>query len=730
MGRLRNFCLVGAITGVAVVARFYGIHHTPPGLHFDEAFEAVQAIDVLHGRGYPVFFEGNFGVEPTFIYLVALFFRFFGVTHLAGRLVASAIGALTVPAVYFLTREIYRGQEGERWANRLALLSSLTLAVLFWHVHFSRLGIEPILVPLNAVFVLFFLWRAIKTGRMWAFAACGAAIGFGPYTYPAGRMLPLLALAVGLHALAARSPEHPFLSRRAIQKIAVGLLAALLVLLPLVSYFVAHPQLLMQRMGQVSVAGEGQGSARPLESIASNLWATVRMVNLVGDQDPRNNLPGRPVLDIAWSVLFAVGGLVCLARIRRPEYGLPLWWLLTMLAPTVLSEHAPHFRRALGASPAVALLVAIGSVWMLQVAGTWTRRVDHSLRRRSRAPVIAAGVLVAALWLYGSANSMWDYFGRWSRLPALYYAFDVGLKDIAEWMREPAAGASAVPLPGQAGPPDGGVCHGRGRPSKDIRWPAMPGPPAKGRGWSLGEPDRRGQRFGRRAAAAGSRAAGGSAVHRLGRRAVCDRMVDPGRRPSRRPPNPGGCRGGQRNLADRLGSVAGSGRTGRLDYDPALLASPGNARPGLYGLRSPSWRDQSEHGRPAVGAGGRAAGEGQLSDWTLVSRRNRHRRIPAASPHLGSRRRILPRGRHVSARDPAAASGRSVWNACEGFSRVGHNSSRPLAMIRYPSWHAIEGSLRVTRRLPAGRQALISSAASSRYWEKHESVYWPVRSGW
>ena len=153
VSRRGEYLLLSGITLIAVLARFWGIWHIPPGLHFDEAFECVQALDVLHGHRYPVFFEGNYGVEPTLIYLIALFFRLFGMSDLAGRLIAAAVGALTVPALHLLLRTVFWRQGRER-AIRLGLLSALTLAVLYWHVHFSRLGIEPILVPLNVILAL------------------------------------------------------------------------------------------------------------------------------------------------------------------------------------------------------------------------------------------------------------------------------------------------------------------------------------------------------------------------------------------------------------------------------------------------------------------------------------------------------------------------------------------------------------------------------------------------
>ena len=488
ISRRQEYLILAGITGVAALARFYHISHLPPGLHFDEAFENVQALGVLHGQGYPVFFEGNYGVEPTLIYLIALYFRLFGVSFLAGRLIAASAGVVTVPALYLLVRTVF-WRQGRVRAVFLALLSALSLTVLYWHLHFSRLGIEPILVPLNVILALYFLWRALESGRLWAFVACGATIGFGPYTYPAARLLLPLVGLVALHWLLGQKAENrkvalmgtdslkpsiTVTSRRYGLGFAVALLAAIVVFAPLGLYFKDHPNLLFQRIGQVGVVGAGHGSETPLQTVTHNAQRTLRMFSLTGDEDPRNNVPGRPVLDPAWSVLFLAGLVTCIVKFRWPAYGLPVWWLIVMVGPTIFSEYAPHFRRALGASPAVAVLVALGVVTLMEVVGASrvfqdrSRRFDaaatdisapkeHSHRRgddlaRARNGRITlrtalALTLAALLWIYGASVAVRDYFVVWADNPALYYAFDVGLQNIGEYVREVPADEMAYLSP-------------------------------------------------------------------------------------------------------------------------------------------------------------------------------------------------------------------------------------------------------------------------------------------
>ena len=77
-----------------------------PGLYNDEAANGMDAIGVLQGR-WPIFFERNYGREPLFIYLQAFSMALLGANPYALRVTAAVIGAATVPAVYWMTREAF-----------------------------------------------------------------------------------------------------------------------------------------------------------------------------------------------------------------------------------------------------------------------------------------------------------------------------------------------------------------------------------------------------------------------------------------------------------------------------------------------------------------------------------------------------------------------------------------------------------------------------------------------
>jgi len=67
-----------------------------------------------------------------------------------------------------------------------------------------------------------------------------------------------------------------------------------------------------------------------------------------------------PAFDLLIGVPFLIGAGLALWRWKRPVFGGLLVAGLAMLAPTVLSEYAPHFRRAVGVTPIAALFIGLG----------------------------------------------------------------------------------------------------------------------------------------------------------------------------------------------------------------------------------------------------------------------------------------------------------------------------------------------------------------------------------
>ncbi len=431
------FCLILLL---AAFLRLYRLDQLPPGLHFDEAFKTVEARQILAGNERSLFFTENFTEEPMMMYATALSFALFGASPWALHLVSAVAGVLTVAALYLLARELFLVSGSPPLAHITALLAAFILAILYWHLNFSRLGMEPVLTPLMLTLTVAFLWRAIRTptptatpipssvrDRGWAWALAGFFLGATQYTYKAALFVPLLGV---LFLVVEFIADRDFVIRH-MRGLAILVIVAVLVFAPLGLYFVTHPAEFLERPSTVT-------TFEPT-TIAANAARVAGMFFVQGDDNPRSNLPGRAALDPFLAIGFVAGVIACVVRFRRREARLLLLWLVVMALPSVLSDFAPHFGRDIGVTPALALITACGFGAIIQ-----------TVQNRHRLLIAAYGLLLAGL-LFSTYSTVVDYFSVWGGRTGLFDSFDVGYLSLAEKLGSRPANESIYLSPVSAG---------------------------------------------------------------------------------------------------------------------------------------------------------------------------------------------------------------------------------------------------------------------------------------
>lgn len=423
-----------AVLGIAALLRLWQIGTIPPGFHFDESFEGLEAWRILTDPAYrPIFLTGNFGVGPVNAYANALtfgLFQLFGgeAGPTAMRTTAAIFGVLGVIAVWGAAGELRR-LDPARLTDAFPLFAAAFLATIRWHIHFSRMGIEPIIVPLEWAAALWLLLLGRRRGHWLAYAGCGVVMAASIYTYQGAWILPPLIVALGAllwwHDRTEVRPADGD-GRRGVSLFTGGLVAigtAGLLLAPMALFFVQQPDLFLLRPEQIATGSTTAGTHQSLlESARAYVLMFVPLVQ-AGDLDPRRNIPGLAALNLWQAIPFWIGVGLAVWRLRHPVYWIALLSLGGLLLPGVLSEYAPHYHRILGAAAPVAILAAVGldAIWRLWAA------------RDGRRPAWAwAGWFSVLLLAAGAVVSARDYFVRWAPLPDLYYAFDVGLWEIGQ----------------------------------------------------------------------------------------------------------------------------------------------------------------------------------------------------------------------------------------------------------------------------------------------------------
>ena len=374
---------------LAAFFRFYLITDVPTGLYPDEAVNGNNALEALRTGEFKLFYPENNGREGLFINLQAVAIKFLGPQPWVLRLVSAIFGTLTVLGVYLLTKEFFppkiskpktliskqsqnpndqnlfrdsRLEFRDSHGETIALLSSFFLAVSFWHINFSRIGFRAIMLPCLAAFGMYWLVKALRTGKTSSALASGITTGLGFSTYIGFRFMPFVLGVPILLALAAwwrqKQAEHcaPCI-------IALFLFAALVSGLPLGLYFLEHPADFTGRAGQVSIFS----AESPLYELAKSNLLTFGMLFVRGDCNPRHNLGCKPQLFWPVGIFFLVGLAVTLRGLfRKPlspaPYTLIAWFSFMTLPATLTREGLPHALRAIGMLPPIMILAAIGGI--------------------------------------------------------------------------------------------------------------------------------------------------------------------------------------------------------------------------------------------------------------------------------------------------------------------------------------------------------------------------------
>ncbi len=260
--------------------------------------------------------------------------------------------------------------ESARWS---AVFAAAGVTVSFWALSLSRLGLRAVMLPLVSAIAMAFFWRAWTRGRWRDHALAGLWFALALYTYTAARACPSVPLAFvlveavlcavrrgGGASISGAEPPHeksfppakesrearvpntawPFAPFRAGRErgaggimealwpgcrpraARLGLLAgvALLATAPLAVTALREPDVVLGRPTQVSLWAPppGGGPAMPLQRLETNALLVARNFYDRGDTNPRQNLPGRPVNDPLLALLFSLGLIVSLLRIRQP----------------------------------------------------------------------------------------------------------------------------------------------------------------------------------------------------------------------------------------------------------------------------------------------------------------------------------------------------------------------------------------------------------------------------
>ncbi len=409
---------------LALLPRLYRLETAPPGLNGDELFNAIDALRLGPGH-WPVFFEGNYGREALFLYLMAVPLNLFGQSIWAIRLPAVFLGSGVVLLTYGLGRLAFN--------RRVAFVAGVLVAVSLWPVMQSRWGLRAVSLTFFAALTIFLYLLAMRrsTRALGLWLAAGLSLGLTLYTYIPARVFPLVILAwFAWIALTRRA-----FFARIWPRLALSLLIALAVFAPFGLYMARYPDKANQRIQALSGANALE---KALDGEPAALLETAVSVPLIftfeGDTAARYHLDARPVFDPLTGLFFYIGLLAAVwlafrgrEAHRRASYGLLLIWLAVMLAPNLLTGLDTSFLRGAGAIVPIYIMPAIG----LEAVYRWLNRrwpQRGTLWRTGLAGLVLLGGLLTLI-------STWQgYFNRWVNDAEVRQVYRAGLAQIGAYL--------------------------------------------------------------------------------------------------------------------------------------------------------------------------------------------------------------------------------------------------------------------------------------------------------
>ncbi|MCB8976426.1 MAG: glycosyltransferase family 39 protein [Ardenticatenaceae bacterium] len=407
--KLNEKLLLAGLLLLAFGLRVVALDEAPPGLRYDELQNYLMAGRVLAGER-PLYFAESWGHEPLYHYLQAGSLALLGESDWSLRLPSVVLGMIELAATWLVAKKLL--------GRRVGLLATAFLAVSFWAILYSRVGLRVGAVTAFATLMIYFLWRSWERSptQTWRGLSDGALAGLfwaaGVYTYLAGRVLP--AIFVGFVLFTAVFHWQKFKTRW--PRFAVlGVIAALLCW-PLWQAIAANPtgEQRLELLNQAIVALR-QGDPLPVLNL------TVRALGMYviqGEQDWLYNEYGRPIFGIL-TVFFFLGGLLwVLRRWRQPKFALLLLWFFGGTGPSMIAPPAASVTHSIVAQPVAYIFLGVG----VTQAWQWLK---------ARQP-IAATALVALLFIAPGVADGLAFFQTWNRQPEVAELYQAGITAVAD----------------------------------------------------------------------------------------------------------------------------------------------------------------------------------------------------------------------------------------------------------------------------------------------------------
>lgn len=396
--------LVAGLFGLALLARATNLDGLPINLHGDEGDMGISARAIANGDPRNPFGTGWLAFPNLWFFMQSVTLRLAGDPVIGIRMASAIVGALGIPAMYFLGKVSFNRSVG--------LIAAALLTVYHFHIQFSRLAVNNIGDPLFMALTIAGFIHGLRRGSLFGFAVAGVALGVLQHFYVSGRIAPIVLAIVVTHQ-AIVNGKQVWRCRAGLPILILGFLVGIG---PLALHYIQVPGDLTNRINTVNIFGSGY--VADLQARGVNLQTIILEQLRLGLGayifEPDHGswyVSGVPLLDRLSSVLLVVGLGAAARRWRAPDATVwPAWLMGVALAGGALTTNAPEVQRYVSAAPALCVLIALAIHGVAQSASNAAPR----MARPVRAAVTAA--LLGSLVIFNIVFYFRDYAAKSYRM--------------------------------------------------------------------------------------------------------------------------------------------------------------------------------------------------------------------------------------------------------------------------------------------------------------------------
>lgn len=411
---LLELAIVLLLTTAAAVPRLVLLGDIPLGIHGDEAAAGLEARQILHGVRVEAYSRVALGVPSGTFYWTALIFKLLGDGVWTLRFAFALLGIASVPVAYLAFRVMF--------GRNVAIFAALFLSFSSWHLHYSRIAMIPISLPLFEVATLLFFFLGLRTRSRLLFALAGVALGAGIYGYQAWVSF---AVGFGMVVIVVAPLQFRRDFARYVACIAVMVGVAGLVGLPMASFARKHPDIYLGRYRAYSVTRTSEYQARHTwwsraEYLGTREREYLHSLVSKGRTDGVDAAGVVPFIDPLTLVLLAAGAVISLWRSRHPPYMALIVLTITIGSGPVFANEG-SFRRTIGLTPLLAVVAA------LPLALLW----EH--RARFRVPLAAAAGAILTVGAVGTVQ-LSRYYRTFGDDEGVRWVYNANMTEASRYM--------------------------------------------------------------------------------------------------------------------------------------------------------------------------------------------------------------------------------------------------------------------------------------------------------